>query len=92
MGLQLMAKGPIYGEFDFSKGTGMCGSADGYARGGTAKSTVNSAGNYTKPTMRKALFSQIKSASVQGTAAGQWSARKAQLLAKRYKEKGGGYK
>lgn len=52
---------------------------------------VNEAGNYTKPTMRKRLFNQIKNAAVQGTKAGQWSARKAQLLAKRYKEKGGGY-
>jgi len=56
------------------------------------KSTVNAAGNYTKPTMRKALFESIKRRAVQGTAAGQWSARKAQLLAKSYKEKGGGYK
>jgi len=57
-----------------------------------AKSKVNAAGNYTKPEMRKALFNQIKGAAVQGTKAGQWSARKAQLLAKKYKEKGGGYK
>ena len=56
------------------------------------KSTVNAAGNYTKPTMRKALFESIKGRAVQGTAAGQWSARKAQLLAKSYKEKGGSYK
>jgi hypothetical protein len=56
------------------------------------KSSVNEAGNYTKPTMRKRLFEEIKGASVQGTAAGEWSARKAQLLAKKYKEKGGGYK
>jgi hypothetical protein len=56
------------------------------------KSSVNAAGNYTKPTMRKRLFAEIKGASVQGTAAGEWSARKAQLLAKKYKEKGGGYK
>ena len=56
------------------------------------KSSVNSAGNYTKPTMRKRLFEQIKGSSVQGTASGEWSARKAQLLAKKYKEKGGGYK
>jgi hypothetical protein len=56
------------------------------------KSSVNEAGNYTKPTMRKRLFEQIKGSSVQGTAAGEWSARKAQLLAKKYKEKGGGYK
>lgn len=57
-----------------------------------AKSKVNAAGNYTKPEMRKRLFNQIKSANTQGTKAGQWSARKAQLLAKRYKEAGGGYK
>lgn len=63
-----------------------------YAKGGKVKSKVNEAGNYTKPGMRKALFNSIKNSAVQGTAAGQWSARKAQLLAKRYKEKGGGYK
>jgi hypothetical protein len=56
------------------------------------KSSVNAAGNYTKPTMRKALFEKIKGSAAQGTAAGEWSARKAQLLAKKYKEKGGGYK
>jgi hypothetical protein len=56
------------------------------------KSKVNAAGNYTKPGMRKKLFEQIKNSAVQGTAAGQWSARKAQLLAKRYKEQGGGYR
>lgn len=55
------------------------------------KSTVNAAGNYTKPELRKRLFNQIKASAVQGTAAGQWSARKSQLLAKKYKEKGGGY-
>ena len=57
-----------------------------------AKSKVNAAGNYTKPEMRKKLFNQIKASATQGTKAGQWSARKAQLLAKKYKEKGGGYK
>ncbi len=55
-------------------------------------SKVNQAGNYTKPSMRKALFENIKASATQGTAAGQWSARKAQLLAKKYKEKGGGYR
>jgi len=55
------------------------------------KSTVNKAGNYTKPTMRKALFNKIK-AGDKGGKPGQWSARKAQMLAKQYKEKGGGYK
>jgi hypothetical protein len=59
-----------------------------YAEGGK----VNAAGNYTKPGMRKSLFESIKSRAVQGTAAGQWSARKAQLLAKQYKAKGGGYR
>jgi hypothetical protein len=55
-------------------------------------SKVNQAGNYTKPGMRKSLFESIKSQAIQGTAAGQWSARKAQLLAKKYKAKGGGYR
>jgi hypothetical protein len=59
-----------------------------YAEGGK----VNAAGNYTKPGMRKSLFESIKARAVQGTAAGQWSARKAQLLAKQYKAKGGGYR
>ena len=61
-----------------------------YAKGGESK--VNEAGNYTKPGMRKSLFESIKSRAVQGTGAGKWSARKAQLLAKQYKAKGGGYK
>tara|TARA_R100000808_G_scaffold12081_1_gene30466 strand:+ start:364 stop:543 length:180 start_codon:yes stop_codon:yes gene_type:complete len=55
------------------------------------KSKVNEAGNYTKPTMRKRLFNKIKAGS-KGGKAGQWSARKAQMLAKEYKAKGGGYK
>ena len=63
-----------------------------YAEGGKVKSKVNEAGNYTKPSKRKALFESIKNSAVQGTAAGQWSARKAQLLAKKYKASGGGYK
>ncbi len=63
-----------------------------YKEGGKVKSKVNQAGNYTKPGMRKSLFESIKASATQGTAAGEWSARKAQLLAKRYKEKGGGYK
>lgn len=62
----------------------------GFKKGGESK--VNEAGNYTKPGMRKSMFESIKASAVQGTKAGQWSARKAQLLAKRYKEKGGGYK
>jgi hypothetical protein len=63
-----------------------------YAEGGKVKSRVNEAGNYTKPELRKRIFEQIKAQAVQGTKAGQWSARKAQLLAKRYKDAGGGYK
>lgn len=62
-----------------------------YAEGGKV-SKVNEAGNYTKPGMRKRLFNSIKAAAVQGTGAGKWSARKSQLLAKRYKAAGGGYK
>lgn len=55
------------------------------------KSKVNEAGNYTKPEMRKRLFNSIK-AGTKGGKAGQWSARKAQLLAARYKKAGGGYR
>jgi len=55
------------------------------------KSKVNQAGNYTKPAMRKRLFNKIKAGS-KGGKAGQWSARKAQMLAKEYKAAGGGYK
>lgn len=63
-----------------------------FAEGGKVKSKVNEAGNYTNPGMRKALFNKIKSQAVQGTAAGQWSGRKSQLLAKQYKARGGGYR
>jgi len=59
------------------------------AKGGTSR--VNESGNYTKPSMRKNLFNQIK-AGGKGGKPGQWSARKAQMLAKKYKAKGGGYK
>ena len=55
------------------------------------KSTVNKAGNYTKPTMRKRLFNKIMAGTKGGTS-GQWSARKAQMLAKQYKAAVGGYK
>ena len=65
------------------------GKPSAFAKGGETK--VNAAGNYTKPGMRKSLFEKIKGQATQGTAAGQWSARKAQLLAKQYKAKGGGY-
>ena len=57
----------------------------------TTTSRVNEAGNYTKPSMRKRLFEEIKAGS-RGGKPGQWSARKAQLLAKEYKDAGGGYK
>jgi hypothetical protein len=60
-----------------------------YAKGGESK--VNEAGNYTKPGMRKSLFERIK-AGGKGGAPGQWSARKAQMLAMQYKKAGGGYK
>tara|TARA_R110000824_G_scaffold399660_1_gene605409 strand:- start:493 stop:702 length:210 start_codon:yes stop_codon:yes gene_type:complete len=56
-----------------------------------AKSKVNEAGNYTKPALRKRLFQRIK-AGTKGGKAGQWSARKAQMLAVAYKKAGGGYK
>ena len=55
------------------------------------KSTVNKAGNYTKPGMRKRIFNRIKAGS-KGGKPGQWSARKAQMTAKAYKGAGGGYK
>jgi hypothetical protein len=53
---------------------------------------VNAAGNYTKPSLRKRIVSEVKAAATQGTGAGQWSARKAQLVAKKYKAAGGGYR
>ena len=59
-----------------------------YAEGGK----VNAAGNYTKPGLRKRIVAQVKAAATHGTGAGQWSARKAQLVAKKYKEAGGGYR
>jgi hypothetical protein len=59
-----------------------------YKEGGT----VNKAGNYTKPSLRKRIVSQVKAAATHGTAAGQWSGRKAQLVAKKYKAAGGGYR
>jgi hypothetical protein len=61
-----------------------------YAKGGSV-SKVNEAGNYTKPGMRKSLFESIK-AGGKGGKPGQWSARKAQMLAMKYKKAGGGYK
>lgn len=63
-----------------------------YKEGGKVKSKVNAAGNYTKPGLRKRIFNSVKAAAIVGTGAGQWSARKAQVMAKRYKAAGGGYK
>jgi hypothetical protein len=64
--------------------------AASYKEGG--KSTVNEAGNYTKPELRKRIFNNVKSEATAGTGAGEWSARKAQVVAKRYKDAGGGYR
>ena len=63
-----------------------------YKEGGKVKSKVNEAGNYTKPELRKRIFNSVKAAAIVGTGAGQWSARKAQVMAKRYKAAGGGYR
>lgn len=63
-----------------------------YKEGGKVKSKVNEAGNYTKPSLRKRIFNSVKAANTGGTAAGQWSARKSQILAKRYKAAGGSYR
>jgi len=63
-----------------------------YAEGGEVKSKVNEAGNYTKPDLRKRIFNSVKAAAIVGTGAGEWSARKAQVMAKRYKAAGGGYR
>ena len=56
------------------------------------KSTVNKAGNYTKPTLRKRIFQRIMNSNSYGTASGKWSARKSQALARLYKKAGGGYR
>ena len=63
-----------------------------YKEGGKTKSKVNEAGNYTKPGLRKRIFNSVKAAATGGTGAGQWSARKAQIMAQQYKKSGGGYK
>jgi hypothetical protein len=62
-----------------------------YKEGGKTKSKVNEAGNYTKPGLRKSIFERIK-AGGKGGNPGQWSARKAQMMAQQYKKSGGGYK
>ena len=81
---------------DVLKGRGverkqMAGGKVEMKKGGKTKSRVNEAGNYTKPGMRKRLFNRIK-AGTKGGRAGQWSARKAQMLASAYKKAGGGYR
>ena len=63
-----------------------------YKEGGKVKSKVNEAGNYTKPGLRKRIFNAVKAEATAGTGAGQWSARKAQMVAQRYKKAGGGYR
>jgi hypothetical protein len=63
-----------------------------YKEGGKVKSKVNEAGNYTKPGLRKRIFNAVKAEATAGTGAGQWSARKSQLVAKKYKAAGGGYR
>ena len=63
-----------------------------YAEGGEVKSKVNEAGNYTKPDLRKQIFNAVKAEATAGTGAGLWSARKAQMVAQRYKKAGGGYR
>jgi len=67
------------------------GMSDGYAEGGKTKSRVNESGNYTEPGKRKNIFNKIK-AGGKGGDPGEWSARKAQMLAREYKQSGGGYK
>jgi hypothetical protein len=63
-----------------------------FKAGGEAKSKVNAAGNYTKPELRKRILNSVMAQETQGTGAGKWSARKAQLVAKKYKAAGGGYR
>ena len=63
-----------------------------FKEGGKVKSKVNAAGNYTKPELRKRIFNAVKAEATAGTGAGQWSGRKAQMVAQRYKKAGGGYR
>ena len=95
-GYQWGTTGKVYKTKAAAERQGRAAHASGYRpstakTGGKPKSRVNEAGNYTKPTMRKRLFEKIK-ASSKGGKPGQWSARKAQMLAKQYKSAGGGYK
>jgi hypothetical protein len=79
--------GKVYKTKSAAERQGKAIRASGYSKGG---STVNAAGNYTKPGMRKKLVAEVKAGS-KGGKPGQWSARKAQMVAKQYKAKGGGY-
>lgn len=45
---------------------------------------------YTKPELRQRILSAVKSGT-DGGRSGQWSARKAQIVAQKYKAAGGGY-
>ena len=91
-GYQWGKTGKVYKTKAEAEKQGKAAYASGYAKGGSATaSKVNEAGNYTKPAMRKRLFNSIK-AGTKGGKAGQWSARKAQLLASEYKKAGGGYR
>src|SRR6056300_1493219 len=96
-GYQWGSKGKVYKTKAAAERQGRAAYASGYKptvkkkAGGKTESRVNESGNYTKPSMRKSLFEKIK-AGGKGGKPGQWSARKAQMLAKEYKAKGGGYK
>ena len=46
---------------------------------------------YTKPGLRERIKDRVM-AGTKGGKAGQWSARKAQIVAREYEEAGGGYK
>ena len=85
------SRGKVYKRREDAEKQAAAAYASGYRKTYNEGSRVNEAGNYTKPAMRKRLFEKIK-AGGKGGKPGQWSARKAQMLAKQYKEEGGGYK
>jgi len=85
------SRGRVYKRREDAEKQAAAAYAAGYRKKKATGSRVNEAGNYTKPTMRKNLFNKIK-AGGKGGSPGQWSARKAQMLAKQYKAQGGGYK
>ena len=84
------SRGKVYKRRSDSEKQAAAAYAAGYRKSHRQGSTVNAAGNYTKPALRKRLFEQVM-AGTSGGKAGQWSARKAQILAKKYKDSGGGY-